>query len=73
MQQDSSINTTEKLYRSGEEQREVCCIKLPVDLSSVYCKKQKNIGVAVQYTGIETRVTERDFSYSIFLALALLF
>ena len=63
-------NSTIKLL-SGEQQREICCIKLPVDHSSVSCKKQKNIGVAIQYTGTETKATERDFGYSMFLLLAL--
>jgi len=42
-----------------------------VDHSSVSCKKQKNIGVAIQYTGTETKATERDIGYSMFLLLAL--
>jgi len=42
-----------------------------VDLSSVSCNKQKNIGVGIQYTGTETNATERDFGYSIFLLQAL--
>jgi hypothetical protein len=42
-----------------------------VDLSSVTYKKQKNIGITIKYTGTETKATQRDFGYSMFLLLAL--
>jgi hypothetical protein len=66
------------LYSSGEVAGKSPCTHWPINTCklngwdtlhsgvyhSVYCKKQKNIGVAIQYPGTETEATERDFGNS---------